>query len=129
MGRDEGQSGRHDFVAGLDAGEPEAGVQRRGAVDDGDGAPGARHFLQHALETVDERADRGDEGALDALFQIGDLVAREHRLVQAEDAIGRARRAPDGVDHGLGIERARVGSGYSSAHRCLRHCRRPPCNG
>ena len=75
-GRDERQRRRHHLVAGFDAGQREAGMQRRGAVDDGDGALGAGDFVQHALEAVDELADRGHEGALDAFLEIGAFRCR-----------------------------------------------------
>ena len=81
---------------GFDAGQPEAGVQRRGAVDDRDRAPGAGDFRQHVLEAVDELADRGHAGALDAFLEIGDFVAGEDRLVQRQRAIGRSHGALNG---------------------------------
>ena len=43
---------------GIDAGQPEAGMQSGGAVDDRDGAFGAGEFREHVLEAVDELADR-----------------------------------------------------------------------
>lgn len=79
-------------------------MQRGRTIDDGDRAFGAGDLLQHALEPIDKGADRGNEGALDALFEVGDLVSGEHRFVQAEDAVRRPHRVPHGIDDRLRLE-------------------------
>jgi hypothetical protein len=101
-------------------------MQGRGAVDDGDGAPGAGDFFQHALEAVDELADRGHEGALDAFLEIGDFIAGEHRLVQRQRAVGYPHGALNGSNDPLHIEA--IGFRYRNAHIRLIHCRRQPCS-
>ncbi len=95
-GRDEGQCRDQYFLACLHASQLQRHVQRGGTVDDRHRMTGAGIGRKIGLEAVNIAAHRGDEGGIQAILQIGPLVAGEARLVQG--GIALAHHIADGLD-------------------------------
>ena len=91
--RGEGERGHQHLVARLDARGDERHVQRRRAVDDGDGAAGPADLGEHPLETIDVGAHRRDEGRGDRIGDIVRLATVEFGLVEAHRPVAIRRRS------------------------------------
>src|SRR6185312_15359850 len=63
-------------------GQQQADMQRRRAVDDGDGVCRAGDLRHLLLEARDEAADGGDEGGVEAFLEVTPLIAAEAWLMQ-----------------------------------------------
>jgi hypothetical protein len=85
-GGDEGQGGNQDFVAGFDAGQFQGDVQGGGSVDYGHGMSCPGEGCQIGLEAIDEFANGGNKGAVQAFLQIGPFVPGKTRFVQGHRA-------------------------------------------
>ena len=97
---DEGQGGQQYLVAGLHAGEYQAGVQGGRAVDGGDGVGDAGDLGEGLLEAIHVLAHGGDPAAVEAVGDQRFFRVAEAWFVQAEGAL-RWQQVAQNVEDGF----------------------------
>ena len=85
-------------------------MERRSAVDGGYGSASSRVIGQVAFESIDERADGGDERRIEALLQVFRFVTAELRFMEC------TRPGADGGTNGLQDARVEGGQRLYRSH-------------
>ncbi len=122
--RDEGDRRQDHLVIRLDAFQQERGMQRRRAVDDGDGMADAGRGGNHLLELPDIFAGRRYPAGIDAIEHQLPLARAEPGFVQFDRTRRGSEYGVDGVEDCARIKRGTtVGKDGGAGHR-VTDCRR-----